>query len=227
MQIILAPVSGAENFLLDVSPTADVAALRAEAAQRIGVAPARVKLVCEGLELVDGAALADFYVAALSTVRLVVRPEPAPGGAAAAAAAAAGDAAGGGGGGGGGGGDDFNGVLDAEMPRAIVVTGIPDRDAATTERCIFETFSAFGPVVRIIFQNESAERQHAVIIYHSEASAAAALAADGSVFMGEPVHVVLASALLPPPAPPAPSAAGGGGGGAAGGSGCVPPDGAP
>jgi hypothetical protein len=217
MQIILSPVDGGANFLLDVAAGADVATLRAECAQRVGVAAARVKLVCEGLELRDGAALSDFYVAALSTVRLVVRAEAGGAGggagdasAAAGAAAAAPPAAAA---------DDFNVVLDAEMPRAIVLTNIPDNDAATTERCIFETFSAFGPVARIIFQNESAERQHAVIIYHSEASAAASLAADGTHFMGEPVHVVLASALLPPPppAPASPAAAAGAGAAASGG----------
>jgi len=85
------------------------------------------------------------------------------------------------------------------MPRAVVVTGIPDSDAATTERCILDTFSSFGPIARIIFQSESSTRQHAVIIYHSVQGAASSLAADSTSFMGSEIHVVLASSLLPQP----------------------------
>jgi hypothetical protein len=189
MQIIISPLSGAgaENFLIDASPTDDVKVLRAACAQRLGIDfPERIKLVCEGLELQDGANLGDFYVTPLSTVLLVLKADassPSPVSDPNNSEA-----------------PDFNVVLDAEMPRAVVVTGIPDSDAATTERCILDTFSSFGPIARIIFQSESSSRQHAVIIYHSEQGAAASLAADSTSFMGSPeIHVVLASSLLPQP----------------------------
>jgi hypothetical protein len=190
MQIIISPLSGAgaENFLIDANPTDDAKVLRAACAQRLGIdVPERIKLVCEGLELQDGATLSDFYVTPLSTVLLVLKSDgssPSPVTDPLSSSEA----------------PDFNVVLDAEMPRAVVVTGIPDSDAATTERCILETFSSFGPIARIIFQSESSTRQHAVIIYHSEQGAASSLAADSTSFMGSSeIHVVLASSLLPQP----------------------------
>ena len=190
MQIIISPLSGAgaDNFLIDASATDDVKVLRAACAQRLGIDIAeRIKLVCEGLELQDGATLSDFYVTPLSTVLLVLKSDgssPSPTSDPLSSSEA----------------PDFNVVLDAEMPRAVVVTGIPDSDAATTERCILDTFSSFGPIARIIFQSESSTRQHAVIIYHSEQGAASSLAADSTSFMGSPeIHVVLASSLLPQP----------------------------
>jgi hypothetical protein len=172
--------------------------------------------VCEGLELLDAGTLRDFYVQPLSTVRLVVLPgggassgAPAPATTTAAVAAtgapapapapAQAEAA-----------ESGDVIGEDEMARAIVVTGLPEADAADTERSIAEAFGSFGPLTRCIFQSTGAHGagagaqswQHAVIVFARESSAAAALAADSTLVMGAPVHVVLASTLAPPPPPP-------------------------
>lgn len=170
-----------------------------------------LQLVCEGLELQDAGTFQDFYVQQLSTIRMVLlgrntgsqqdvslsaaggqQPPPAAGASDAQTA------------------EDFSVVSEGEMPRALVLTGLPEADAPTTEKAIFDAFSAYGPIARIIFQTAGGSgsgsdghgQQHAVIVFHRDASAAASLAADNTVIMGAPVRVVLASSLAPPPPPP-------------------------
>jgi hypothetical protein len=81
MQVIISPVASGDNYLLPVSPDMAVSALRRVISEREHVESNRIKLVTEGMELEDGATLADFYIANLSTVRLILTgPAPAPGG---------------------------------------------------------------------------------------------------------------------------------------------------
>jgi len=78
MQVIISPVASGDNYLLPVSPDMAVAELRRIISEREHVESNRIKLVAEGMELEDGATLADFYIANLSTVRLILTgPAPA------------------------------------------------------------------------------------------------------------------------------------------------------
>jgi len=196
-QLIAQPVAGGDNALLDVGAAdATVDSLRALAAARFGAPGASVKLVCEGLELADGATLAEYFIQPLSTVRVVVSsgaPPPAP--------AAAPEA---------GGGSSL--ISPDELARTVVVTGIPDADAAATDAALHAAFSRFGAIDRLLFNSTGAGKQHAVLVFGREHSAAAALGASGAAVLGEPVSVVLASNLnveggAPARGRPSPSAA--------------------
>jgi hypothetical protein len=150
-----------------------------------------VQLVCEGHELVDGATLRDFYVVNLSTVRVTVVgavPPPLP-----PATAVAGEEA------------PSSLISDEEMPRAIILLGVPPSDPATTEKAIFDSFSRYGEIARLVFQDSaaagpaggSAPLQQAVVVFYRDAAAAASLAADGTELLGGgPVRVALASSLV-------------------------------
>jgi hypothetical protein len=149
-----------------------------------------VQLVCEGHELVDGATLRDFYVSNLSTVRATVSGATPP---ATTTALPPGEEA------------TSTIVSDEEIPRAVIVRGVPPSDPATTEKAIFGAFSRFGEIARLVFQDETATTtatggaapaQLAVIVFYRDAAAAASLAADGSTLLGGgPVRVALASSL--------------------------------
>jgi hypothetical protein len=142
--------------------------------------------VCEGLELADGSTLAEYFVQALSTVRVVLAP--APGGSSSLPALRS------------SGGEEGEGegsiILDDEVARAIVVQGIPEADAAATDAALHDAFARYGNITRLIFQGDgSGHTQHAVLVYEREPSAAAALTAVGTLILGSPVNVLLANNL--------------------------------
>lgn len=97
-------------------------------------------------------------------------------------------------------------ISDAEMPRAIVIRGLPPAEPAMTEKALFDAFSRFGEIARLVFQDTAAgapaalqsQQQQAIIVFHRDAAAAASLAADGSAILGAPAHVALASSLALP-----------------------------
>ena len=100
-------------------------------------------------------------------------------------------------------------ISDAEMPRAIVIRGLPPAEPAVTEKALFDTFSRFGEIARLVFQDTAAgpaagapaaiqSQQQAILVFHRDAAAAASLAADGSAILGAPAHVALASSLALP-----------------------------
>jgi hypothetical protein len=220
MQIIISPVTGgSENFLLEVEPTASVASVVDAVAAKSGAPASKVKLTLDGLELLPegGTTLADFYVGNLSTLRMVVVGVSSPraaggtsGGAGAHAPSPAGTAAG-------DSAPQAEVVSQAEISRTVIVTGIPVADPATTEKAIYDTFSGYGALARVAFQDESAPAspahraaagshapvQHAVLVFHEERAATAALAASGSLVLGAPVRVLLANnlAVVPGTAP--------------------------
>jgi hypothetical protein len=206
-QVIISPTGSGQNYLMPASAAMPVVALRRAVAAHEGVAPAAVKLVADaGLELIDGSALADFYVTPLSTLRLVIvgggkaahaPPAPAPAPAAREApaaltpapalpqAGAGGDAAADGELAG-----EARGVItDAEGARSILVSGLPAGDPAATEKAIFDIFARYGAIEKVIVQEEEAAdggaaavapRQRAVVVFAHGAHATEALAADGA-----------------------------------------------
>lgn len=90
-----------------------------------------------------------------------------------------------------------------EVPRSIVVSGIPVADPVATERALLDAFSSFGGIARLIFQDEGLvvegrpTRQRAVIVFQREPAATNAVIASGMSVLGAPVQVVLASHLPP------------------------------
>ena len=192
----------------------------------------------EGAELFDGAAISDFYIQQLSTIRAVWSTAEgggaAPGAAAASAAQAASAAP-----------SEPSLLAEGEVSRAIIIRGIPAAEPAATEvrrsvlvcgcvprsgpsprsfvrslaaaaghllraaagfpaqEAIFKAFSRFGEISRLICQDDAAggaggapNRQHAVLVFYRDVSAAAALAGDGTLLLGAPIQVLLASNLV-------------------------------
>jgi hypothetical protein len=92
-------------------------------------------------------------------------------------------------------------ISAAEIKCAVVVTGIPQVSAEETHAALVDAFSLFGSVQRVVSQGDerkdagAPDLQHAVIVFGDDASAAAALAYDGSHLFGTPVKVSLASGL--------------------------------
>lgn len=92
-------------------------------------------------------------------------------------------------------------LSDGDVPRAVIATGLPLAEPAVTEKALFDAFSRYGGIARVIFQDAQASptgdgaSQRAVIVFHTEGAAAAALAADGAVLLGSsrPIRVALAS----------------------------------
>lgn len=89
-------------------------------------------------------------------------------------------------------------MSDAEGARCVVVSAIPAADPIETEKALWDAFSRFGEMARVIIQDEGREAsgtQRAVIVFHRESSAAAALAADGTALLpgGAPCRVSLVS----------------------------------
>lgn len=186
MQVIIAPVSGENWIIPDVAVDTPVVTFRGLIASKLKTEPHVTKLICEGHELVDGATLHDFYVSNLSTVRVTIVGSTPP----VAAAAHPGD-------------ETASLVSDEEMPRSIILRNLPSADPATTEKAIFDSFSRFGEISRLVFQDEAhaatggaPPSQQAVVVFYRDAPAAASLAADGMTLLGGgPVRVVLASSL--------------------------------
>lgn len=175
-------------------------------------------MVCDGIELLDTGSLRDFYVQPLSTIRIVILNNTTATSSSSSTTNAAStttnttEAEE----------DENNLITDEEMPRSLVITGIPQAEPSITEKAIFDMFSGYGPITRVIFQssnadpttvpqeptnettptNNSGSFQHAVLIFAREASAVASLVCDKQDLLGAPVHVILATTLAPPPPPP-------------------------
>jgi hypothetical protein len=116
-------------------------------------------------------------------------------------------------------------VDEAELARTLVVSGLSAADPATTEKAVWDAFSRYGELERIMFQDDAAgaeappcavstgaaaagtspaRMQHAVLVFYRESAASAALAASGSVILGAPVSVTLAHNLVARTSPSAP-----------------------
>ena len=218
MNVVIAPTNNANWLIPGLASDTPVETLRAIVALKMGVSQESLKvcarivdwppivvtklppayitqLVFEGTELVDGATLRDWYIVDLATIRAVVTPagssETPP---------AAGSS------------DDPTApslLSGVEMTRTVIVRGVPYDDPAVTEKSLYEKFSPFGEITRILFQGTNAMTgasdgpayQQAFIVFAKDASAAASLSADGTPVLGGAVRVALVSSLTTPRPP--------------------------
>jgi hypothetical protein len=182
---------------LEVPASADapVGLLKEAISANLGVPREALKLVYQGVELLDDSTLAEYQVASGEVVRAVVVGSAAVPGAVAASPPSAAPAAAGGPESDGPQEGDF--VAETEIPRAVIVTGIPAADTSTTQKALLDVFLAYGTVERVIIQSDAADstKQHAILVFSRETGAASALAFNLHHVLGGQVSVFLASTL--------------------------------
>lgn len=219
MHLVISPMTG-DNVLVDIAPTALVAELRVLVAAKLGLGRGAYRLwdATSGLELDDPAKLlADYSVQPLTTINVVLEEmadvplsSPARGvdtttaaaplaadaasAAAAAPATAAATSV-----------PSSSIVSESDMPRAVIVTGLPHAEEAVTEKALFDAFSPYGLISRLVLQDEPpvgaaaadggvsvsgcTGTQRAIVVFWQDTAAAAALSVDGTRLMASPTPV--------------------------------------
>lgn len=77
-----------------------------------------------------------------------------------------------------------------DFSRGLLVQDLPAADAQATEDKIVEHFGAFGQISRIIIQQEESQnKQHAVVIFRSVQDLRAAMTGEEHTILGAVTHV--------------------------------------